>query len=990
MTNTSKQTKTKKVKVKKQKRHIPTTILSLIVGFLVIFGLSGSASATLLFKDIIDDAPTLNVNDFISPDSTKIYDRDGKLIADIGLHLRENITYDQLPQSLVDAFVSIEDSRYFEHNGFDLPRFIKAFYENIKANDFGQGGSTFTMQLVKNTYFVIEGSGGFKDGIDRKVQEISLAIELEKQLGKKRILELYLNMVNFGVPNSLGISNAAEYYFGKTVEELTIGESAYLAGVINAPTPNNAYRNIDQATKRRNVVLDLMLRHGYISKEENELAKSVRLENLLVGPSTSFGPARPYQAYVDAVIVEVIELTGKDPYTTPMNIYTHMSRNMQENMDKIQSGEAGINFGHDLMQIGAITVDHSTGQIVAMAGGRNYEGERMLNRAIKMNNQFGSTVKPMLSYALAFEYLGYSTEHILKDEPITYRGTNLIIRNADRRYRGEIDIKTAIGYSYNIPAINTLQDAVDALGRAKVIEYLNSIGFTRVNSSNFDIGYAIGGSTFTGSPMDLAGGYTAIFNGGVYIQPHTIARIEYRDGSDPVVPNYASVRALSAEAAYLSLSMMQNAVSGPFSNFMQILKKPYPVYGKTGTTDYGNTQVSAGIPEGAGKEYWLVAGNSKYVNTVWLGFDEVVAGEGTYLTSAIQRINLHGNVMKKIIDGNELDGDSFRAVPKPNGVVNITHVRGVFPYARPLANMNSDLIVTGQIKREFASLENLTVEPLENLGSFTYKYTGGINNKQLAVTFAPYPDLEMLTVADSTYEIDFRAGSNTVRTTGTRYYHPSWVFGPVRYVVAVRVDNQEILYGQSEATDFSVNFSVPSGDSTVRICGFYAYSNDMTQRSNEICETVKGDDSTLSIGTFTGEVLKKFTDWITSNNFKIPTVILEAPTQAAQIGLIKSISPAIDNKTMKISELKNTTFEVKVHDQIIDLAPLLNKTKEFVANWGNQNKLVNITYSPANSTNSWVVEQVLINNQPATSLQLSINRNVTVVLKEPVPVTPNP
>src|SRR5690554_1309951 len=284
----------KKPNYKKPKRKLTpgffVTILSIIVSAIIVIGLAGSAVAALIVTDILEGTPTLNVDDFVNPDSTKIYDSEGEIIADIGMHMRENITYEQMPQSLVDAFVSVEDSRFFIHNGFDLPRFAKALLTNLQKGTFAEGGSTFTMQLVKDTYFVNEDALAPRT-LDRKFQEIALALELENELSKKRILELYVNNVNYGAPNSLGIQTAAQYYFGKDVEELNLSESAFLAGVINAFNLNNPYRFLDNGTKRRNVVLDLMLRHGYITTQEHQQAKDIKLEDLLVGNLNDDGDA---------------------------------------------------------------------------------------------------------------------------------------------------------------------------------------------------------------------------------------------------------------------------------------------------------------------------------------------------------------------------------------------------------------------------------------------------------------------------------------------------------------------------------------------------------------------------------------------------------------------------------------------------------------------------------------------------------------------------
>ena len=304
----------KKTPKKKMRRRFHgfrflTTLLIIAVCFELIFGVLAFRGLTTFLKD----KPTLYINDFDSQQSTLIFDANGNQIADIGTQLRENITYEQIPESLIDAFLSIEDSRYFSHNGFDIPRFSKAIIETLARGNM-QGGSTFTMQLVKLTYFEndSDGTSRTKD-IEYKLQQIALAMELEKQTDKKSIIELYLNKMNFGgVGNIRGIEKACNQYFNKSTNELNLSESALLAGIVNAPYYYNPYTYLDHATERRNEVLNYMVMHGYITEEENQMAKNIRVEDLLVSPSdlSNQGYTR-YQAYIDEVIKEECVLISK-------------------------------------------------------------------------------------------------------------------------------------------------------------------------------------------------------------------------------------------------------------------------------------------------------------------------------------------------------------------------------------------------------------------------------------------------------------------------------------------------------------------------------------------------------------------------------------------------------------------------------------------------------------------------------------------------------
>lgn len=966
-----------------RKKGTLITVLSIIVSGIVIASLAGTAIATLIITDILKGTPTLDVQDFISPDSTKIYAADGELIADIGYHLRENITYEQMPQSLIDAFVAVEDSRYFVHNGFDLPRFAKALIENVAAGEFEQGGSTFTMQLVKNTYYVTEEQLAPRS-LDRKFQEISLAMQLEKELSKKRILELYLNKINFGAPNSLGIQTAAQYYFGKDVENLNLAESAFLAGVINAPNGNNPYYNLESGTRRRNVVLDLMVRHGYISKEESKQTKSIKLEDLLIGNQKVIGEASPYQAYIDAVVEEVVELTGQDPYIVPMEIYTHMNQDMQTAGEAIANGETSINFGHDLLDMASVTMDHTTGEIIAMVGGRNYTGQRVWNIATNSYNQMGSAIKPVLSYALGFEYLGLSTSHIIRDEPTIYRGTNIVIANFDRRYLGDVPLEVALTTSRNIPAVKLLQDVVDTVGVARVVEYLNSIGFPRVTTSNFGIGHALG--SFEASVNEVNGAFGMLLNQGVYIQPHTVARIEFKDGTQPIVPSYASTRTLSAEAAYLASHFMERAVSGGYANFMGMLNRGYPVYAKTGTTDWGKEGRDYGIPDGAAKEYWIVGGTSKYINSVWIGFDKAIKGEKTYITSDIRNRNLRGNIMKLLLDKQgEIESNKFKPIPRPSGIANITHILGTYPYANVITGMDPSLITSGMIKSDFANLTSLTVENPERLESMATSLSITSNTNTVTVELPAYPNPEQLTVAPRTLKMEVRTGNKVVSATGTRMFDPSWIYGPVRYVARVKANNNVYTEISAERT-FQVAFT--GGLSTnIEVCGFYAYEKNLDARSNEVCETVELSSATITVPTFAN--LTSFNAWASAFGLSNITMTPLVPNKLEDVAKVDKVilnnTKNIINTLVPVATLKSGTLNVHHYeDRKVDLTSLIGKpkstTKDYVTYPDYQFLEFNST---GGSQGNWIISDIQQNGQRIRLVQLIKKTKLDLILINP-------
>ena len=894
--------------------------LAIVVSVFLVLAILVSSSGIAYIAVVISGAPTLDSNDFVMSDSSKLFDSDGNLITDVGYQIRENISYDDMPQVLIDAFVAIEDSRFFEHNGFDIPRFAKAMVENVLSMSFAQGGSTFTMQLVKGTYFETEEATAVRSGlagVNRKIKEIYVALQAEKVLSKKRILELYLNRINYGVPgNKRGVQTAAQYYFGKDVQDITLVEAAMLAGVINAPNAFNPMNNLELAQKRINTVLDLMERHGYITEEELSLAKSVRIENLLVGNTKSSANNFPYQAFVDAAIQEVKELTGLDPVDVPMRIYTTMDRNTQETIEKVQNGEiTNVAWPNDIIQTAIVTMNNSTGEILGIGGGRFYNGERLLNRAINMKRQPGSSVKTFLTYPLAFEHLGWSTQHMLEDKPIQYVGLDVIVKNFDNNYRGDILVPAAIGNSLNIPAIQTLQSVVDTIGVKKVVSYLNSIGFSDVTSDKFDIGYAIGGSSFEASPLQLAGAQASIINGGNYIQPHTVTRIEFLDGKEPITPSYTSTNTLSAEAAYMTATMMEQNVSGPYFNFMQILKRNFSVYAKTGTSDWGNEGVKFGIPAGAAKDKWMLSSTSEFTTAVWVGYDKAVKDQVSYMNQSQINLNLPGKISNEVLNSLYSERSNPSSISRPAGVIDVTHVIGIYPYVSPNSSTNPALVVSGLIKSEYANLGTLSNPTIMTPSSFNREITSNGNSRTYKLTLNAYPDPKALVVAPNTKDYYLEVAGKVAQGTGQRLFDYSWLYGPIVYKAKINVDGTEYkIKSNSNVLTTTIN---ANPNSTVTVCGYYGYDY-VEVNSTELCKTDKMNELFLNIPNFIGETTSVLTSWISANGltaskFPINEVDAKDVSEINLVGKIVKIDPADNNNTtIDITSKDSLTFNVFV------------------------------------------------------------------------------
>ena len=707
-------TRLKKAKDSRPKGSKGVTALAIIACFVLFIGIVGGVGALWFANRLCINKPEFHAADLESADSSIIYDSKGNQVIELGLYLRENIEYEELPNCVIDAFVSIEDSRYFEHFGFDIPRFTKAIIENLKSGSFAQGGSTITMQLVKNSYFQVDNdedstmaARSGMSGVQRKMQEIVLAMEANQKLSKQEIFVLFLNKVNFG-DNIRGIQKAAEYYFGKDARELSLNEAAFLAGIINAPNVCNPYNEIEKrsgtnaylsedinylenANVRKNEVLDLMVYHGYISEDEAKLNKAVKIENLVVGKSKKFGNTNTYyQSYIDAVITEAQKVTDKNPYTTAMNIYTSMDPHMQEFVYDMQNNPEKFAdkyvFRHDNQQNALVVMNNQTGELIALGGGRNQADEaRQFNRAFDSYINPGSTIKPVIEYVLAFDKLGYATSHTVTDQPVFLYETDIVISNAyGQGYTGDMLISEALARSLNTPAVQLMTEVIDKIEEEGVIEYCQSIGLDWCNKDTFDVQWAIGGRDCLVSPVQLAGAHGMIIHGGKYIAPHCISKIEYR-GKYNETPDYIAdtegKQVVSPAAAYMTSTLLKNNVDSGWIGQLNLLRRDYDTFAKTGTTNFSEAAyINYNIPETAAKDQWLCTQTSNYTVVVWNGFDKLE--DNAYFTVTDENYNLKCKMGSILLDEimNTFNYEA-KSLTKPDDCIEIEHIKGSFPYA---------------------------------------------------------------------------------------------------------------------------------------------------------------------------------------------------------------------------------------------------------------------------------------------------------------------
>ena len=344
-----------------KKGNLAEKILIIIMLFLVV----GFALALVFFAYVVIKAPKFDVESLYTKEASILLDKNGEEFARLGTENRQKVTYDELPEVFIDALVATEDSRYFQHSGVDMARFLKATIGQVLGQSGAGGASTLTMQVAKQRLTNNEATG--IKGIIRKFTDIYLSVfVLEKQYSKEQIIEYYVNIPYLG-GGSWGIEQASQVYFGKSVSQLSLPEAATIAGLFQAPVAYDPFNYPEKAENRRNQVLNLMKRHGYISEQECEIAKSIPLKSLLIESSST---ANQYQGFIDTVVEEVKKRTGKNPYEVSMQIKTTLNPSKQDAINDIYNGK-DYKWINDTVQAAMVVIDNDNGSISAIGAGRN-------------------------------------------------------------------------------------------------------------------------------------------------------------------------------------------------------------------------------------------------------------------------------------------------------------------------------------------------------------------------------------------------------------------------------------------------------------------------------------------------------------------------------------------------------------------------------------------------------------------------------------------
>lgn len=598
-----------------QQRNVGSLIKKILLWVAGIVVLLMVASAALFFY-YASSAPKISRSDLTSQSITTIYDDQNRVISRLGAQKREYAKDNQIPKQLKNAVVSIEDRRFYKHHGVDTIRILGAATSNVFGRSAGmQGGSTLTQQLVKLSVFSTAASDRT---LKRKAQEAWLAINVEQHFSKSQILDFYINKVYMG--NGIyGMQTAAQYYYGKDLNDLDLSQLALLAGMPQSPTYYNPLvSNTKYATQRRNEVLNAMVRSNYITQSQANQAAS---ESVTAGLDPDHGNISGSGTAVDSKVVDPyvkqvladLQAQGYDPYSDGLKVHTNLDLDAQQHL--YDAANKNVQFQNDKMQAGVAVTDPHNGQIIAMLGGR-HTGNVVygLNRAVQSNRSSGSTAKPLMDYGPAIEYLQWPTFKSIADTRFVFPGTNTVLHDFDKKYKGNMTMREALVQSRNVPAIRALQ----AVGIKRATSFLDGLGISQKQPYTLQNGIAL-----YISPLQVSAAYAAFANGGTYYKPYYISSITTQDGSVKQF-NPKGKRAMNKATAYMITDMLKGVFTDSQGSATDARLDGVNQAGKTGTTNYPENSSQSGVMDS-----WMAGYTKNYSIAVWTGYDHPLEPGGS-------------------------------------------------------------------------------------------------------------------------------------------------------------------------------------------------------------------------------------------------------------------------------------------------------------------------------------------------------------------------
>lgn len=543
---------------------------------------------------------------------TTILDKDGNVTNHLSVteSNRIYVKLEEIPKHLQDAFIAIEDARFYKHGGIDLIGIARAAWKGITTFDFSQGASTITQQLLKNNVFTEWMSEtSFMDRLSRKIQEQYLAIRLEQEYSKEWILENYLNTINLG-GGTRGVQVAAQYYFSKDVSELTLAESALIAGITKNPSAYNPFKNPEKSLERQHLVLNAMLDQEIISKEVYDQAM---LENVITKLNTASANAgaQVFSWFEDAMLMQIVkDLTTKYTYTEEeawdlvysggLTIHSTVDTKLQDICEEAAVSSEWYN-GEE--QISIVMTDVSTGAVAAIVGGREEKTSSLVyNRATSAIRQPGSTIKILGEYAAALDTKAITLGTVLDDTYYEY-SDGTVIRNGYGSFKGMTTVRDAIAVSGNVIALKVFQMA----GVDTVWKYLEDFGITTLKEEDRNEALAIGGTHNGVTNLEMTAAYNAIANDGNYVKPYFYTTVVDRNQKVILSNEHQMHQAVSKETADLLTSAMEDVITSGTGKDCAV--KGITLAGKSGTTNDN-------------RDLWFMGFSSYYTCGIWGGYDD--------------------------------------------------------------------------------------------------------------------------------------------------------------------------------------------------------------------------------------------------------------------------------------------------------------------------------------------------------------------------------
>ncbi|PLT34907.1 penicillin-binding protein 1A [Bacillus sp. V5-8f] len=649
-------------KQKKDSKQKPKGLFKRVFLFLVTLGIIGMVAGGAAFAYFISDVPKLDENLLKDPVPSTLLDIEGKPFKEVG-QKRVYVEYEDVPKLVENAFLATEDVRFYKHHGVDIMRLGGAVMANITQGFGSQGASTITQQVVKRSYLSPEKT------LKRKAQEMWLSLQLEQKYTKQEIFEMYINKIFFE-NRANGIGTAAEIYYGKELKDLELHEAAMLVGLPQSPARYNPYKYPERAEKRRNVVLYLMNKHGFITKAEMEKAQKIPIEQGLVKKGQNQMDSTPYEVFVDQVIKEVEKMGDYNIFADGLEIHTTLDRDAQEYVHKMLTTNEIITFPSNKLQAGITLLDTKTGEIRAIGGSRSADFNSGWNYATDTKRPPGSTIKPIFDYGPAIEYKKWSTYKQIVDEPYTY-SNGVQINNASRRHYGKMSIREALGRSLNIPALKTFQE----VGTNRAQNFGKNMGLP-INEDLVEAD-SIGGGKLQVSSLEMAGAYSAFGNTGIYNEPHSVKKIVLRDKSTTIKNKPESRAVMKDSTAFMVTDMLKSVLKESYGTGVLANISGLPVAGKTGTTNYSaEDKRKYNVEPGGALDSWFAGYTTNYTAAIWAGYED----KSNFLSKSSQGIPKE--VFRKLIQ-HVSQGKETKDFKKPSSVVKVGVVKGSDPAMLP-------------------------------------------------------------------------------------------------------------------------------------------------------------------------------------------------------------------------------------------------------------------------------------------------------------------